>query len=201
MLARSSIHGCCVSCNFYNLGEAHEQDRYNSVQDFANAILDQGWSSVNTAITNDEQDVERGYLEEIGFKEVLHYDNIWLHVASLADLNFGLKKYREERQRILEEKRKADREKAAARALLQKEKMKKFEEKGLKKVTTAEVTAKIRNHKSIGPRTLLRRWLNELDLELPNHDPYWNRDDEIAKAINYRIVKKAINEDADGSGS
>jgi len=200
-LSRGSIAGCCASANFYNVGYAHGYPRYKSVEDFAYAIIDHGYSRINVVLLNDEQDKEAEYLEAIGFKktptthdEKYGDEPLSCYAASDHDLNVGLAPYREKRAEQVRKQMEARKAAAKAKEEERLKRLKVLEEAGLKRVTVESV----RSFLTLGDgrrkgRTKLREWVKEeFNFDLPNHDPYWHNDAEIAKAINYRIVKRAL---------
>lgn len=105
-ITRGALGGCCHGSNFYNIGYAHGHPRAKSVDDFADKFISLGYAGINIAVTNSVQGTERKFLEAIGFKEGHRTPGgLYCHVASRADLDKGLKSYRESRMKRMEEER------------------------------------------------------------------------------------------------
>jgi hypothetical protein len=111
-IQRGIIDGCCVAANWFDLGGAHGKYRSETLEEFALKFLSLGVGTVNYAWTNPIQQIEREYLEAIGFKEVHvskhavgNDDYIHLHAADADDLTKGLEPFREILKQRQEEKR------------------------------------------------------------------------------------------------
>lgn len=94
----NSVTGCCAAYNIANLGYAHGHTRAKTQEEFELRFLDKPLARMNFAITNDIQDVERGYLSKMGFKEI-DSGSLRMHVISSTEL----RKYMAEREPHLRE--------------------------------------------------------------------------------------------------
>lgn len=66
----SYLNGCCAGKIFYDIGYAHANSRYKSQESFDKRVKEINPTSVNIAILNSTQNVERQYLLKQGWKEV-----------------------------------------------------------------------------------------------------------------------------------
>ena len=93
-----SVTGCCAAYNIANLGFAHGHTRARTQEEFELRFRNKPLARMNFAITNEAQDVERGYLSKMGFKEI-DSGSLRMHVISSLDL----RKYMTEREPHLAE--------------------------------------------------------------------------------------------------
>lgn len=154
-MKRSDVAGCCVGSYFYDLGNAHNHPRARSVDDFAFKLIERGNKSLNTAMTNSSQAVERGYLEACGFRDVGTQGSMHIHVATANELEVALKPYRVKYQAAMQAQQDEEQKKYEELRRKQEEDMKKKLEavKSTKKGIAA-TAAEIRTILNVKPRDL-----------------------------------------------
>lgn len=119
-MQRSAMSGCCVGTYYYDLGGAHNKYRAKNIEEFAIRMLSIGMNQINIAVTNDGQSPERGFLEQLGFKEVFRDGNgkgrMHVHAVDNNVLAKALEPYRAIQQKKYEEEQRKKREEAERRA-------------------------------------------------------------------------------------
>lgn len=204
-IQKGTIAGCCVSANFYDLGGAHGKYRSRNIEEFATRVAAIGMNVVNIAMTNDGQNTERGYLEQLGFKEVFKFRGIHVHAVSNTDLEKNLRVYKEllaKRQREEAERKKKEQEERerAAREKAETERKKKLEQ------DKKELAALAKEPKP-GNDDVTIEWVRETYNKYPNQSvkaifetifgfktiPDYHRkhhDAEILRSINSRLAAR-----------
>ena len=195
-MRRSGFNGCCAGGYFYDLGGAHSKARSKTLEEFAERIISIGYNRINTAITNDKQDVERGYLKALGFKvvfETTKYSDEKLSVhavdsetleKSLAPFRESLIKKKEEEKRVKEEQRQKQQE--ARKKLLEEQAKSAGAPLSRKDVTAERIDRLLRRHPEDSLNDISKLYFG---VELPNHRRDWHQSSDIAKAIRYRLYK------------
>lgn len=195
-MKRSGFNGCCAGSYFYDLGGAHSKARSKTLEEFAERIISIEYNSINTAITNDEQDVERGYLKALGFKVVFETtkysdEKLSVHAVDARTLEKSLEVFREsfrkkkeEEKRVKEEQRQKQQE---ARKKLLEEQAKGAGAPLSRRDATAERIGRLLiRHPDESLSSITRSYFG---VELPNHRRDWHQSSDIAKAIRYRLDK------------
>ncbi len=206
-IQRAAIAGCCVGTFFYDVGGAHNKYRSKNLEEFALRMVDLGCNQINICATNAHQDVERQYLEALGFKEVMYKKATGMHVhaADNTELEKALKPFKEKKAEILkkaaeEAKRKAEEAEKKRKEEAEKVRLAKIEKekKDLEKLASLKVTSN---------DDVTMAWVRKTYNEYPsisiqslfNHIfgfqkmPEWERkydDDAILLSINSRLKKR-----------
>ena len=195
-MKRSGFNGCCAGSYFYDLGGAHSKVRSKTLEEFAERIISIGYNSINTAITNDEQAVERKYLEALGFKEVFNYTQgsdsvLKIHAVDARTLEKSLEVFREsfrkkkeEEKRVKEEQRQKQQE--ARKKLLEEQAKGAGAPLSRRDATAERIEFLLRIHPDESLSSITRSYFG---VELPNHRRDWHQSSDIAKAIRYRLDK------------
>lgn len=111
-----SVTGCCAAYNIYNLGYAHGHKRASTQEEFEYRFIGKPLTRLNFAITNSSQNVERKYLETMGFETSKEADGgIQMHIIAGSKLRSYIDKRRPE---LVEWKRKQEEKETAAKKSL-----------------------------------------------------------------------------------
>ncbi len=97
------IPGCCAAKIIFDLGSCHGKPRARSQYEFDEWVSQKklGWAiNIILAITNDEQSVERKYLETIGF-DSKNIDGLELHSISRRKFDNYIDQHREKPKQYL----------------------------------------------------------------------------------------------------
>lgn len=105
-LQSGAFTGCCEARIFYNVGRAHSHPRAENYEQFLDWISNKSRSSVNICITNWQQNVEREYLEKMGWKTE-KVGSLYVHTISGTALFSVIKLFREEKRKLELEKKKS----------------------------------------------------------------------------------------------
>lgn len=219
-MQRSGMSGCCVGTYYYDLGGAHSKYRARNIDEFAIRMLEIGMNQINIAVTNDNQAPERGYLEQLGFKEVFRdgkgKGRMHVHAVDSSVLTAALKPYQEAKQKKYEEEQKKKREAAAkkaeedraraeaARKKAEEERQKKIEAgkkelEALKPITSTDpvTIADLRKLYNAYPNLPVNVIMSKafgfkLDGQyaFPDYERRWD-DDGLLRSVNSRLRKRA----------
>lgn len=209
-IQRRGIEGCCVSSNFYDLGGAHAKYRSKNLEEFALKMVSLGYTNFNIAITNQGQDVERKYLEELGFKKVWaskirkDYDGerITLHAADNTVLDEKLTPYRTLLKQREDERKKKELEELQKKMASAGEALTKFFKEKFptlpEKVSAAEVHVWLDQFPYASVDVIAKAFLGK-EVDMSGFERRWSYDGEIARGLNTRLTtirKKAEREAA-----
>lgn len=104
--------------NLHNTGQAHGHPRFQSLEEFHDALkkLCDGLPNVVSILsfTNSQQNVERGYLKELGFSSQ-KYKYVQMHYIDVKNIGGMTEAEKAERAKVEEERKKAAEEALAAK--------------------------------------------------------------------------------------
>lgn len=198
-IQRRGIEGCCVSSNFYDLGGAHAKYRSKNLEEFALKMVSLGYTNFNIAITNQGQDVERKYLEELGFKKVWaskirkDYDGerITLHAADNTVLDEKLAPYRTLLKQREEERKKKELEELQKKMASAGEALTKFFKERYptlpEKVSATDVHSWLELFPYASVDTIAKSLLGK-EADMSGFERRWSYDGEIARGFNTRLT-------------